>query len=99
MSNSSRPMGTLEWPLLVTFLIPVSAILPGIFFLDEALSIGQIAGMTLIGPGLLAIDGRLVLTYRLKIVQVKTIRRVKPSMAEQYRIREVSRDSNRRFHI
>ena len=41
-------MGTLEWPLLVTFVIPVSAIFPGTFFLDEALSIGQIAGMTLI---------------------------------------------------
>ncbi len=44
MRNSSPPMGTLEWALLVTFLIPVSAILLGTFFLDEALSIGQIEG-------------------------------------------------------
>lgn len=45
--------------LLVTFLIPVSAILLGIAFLDETLLPRHIAGMALIGGGLAAIDGRL----------------------------------------
>lgn len=44
--------------LLVTFLIPVSAILLGSLFLDETLGRRQFAGMALIGLGLLAIDGR-----------------------------------------
>lgn len=44
--------------LLVTFLIPVSAILLGTAFLDEALQGKHIAGMALIGLGLAAIDGR-----------------------------------------
>ena len=44
--------------LLVTFLIPVSAILLGTLFLGEALTGRQIAGMALIGLGLAAIDGR-----------------------------------------
>ena len=44
--------------LLVTFLIPVSAILLGILFLDEALLARHVAGMALIGLGLAAIDGR-----------------------------------------
>ena len=43
---------------LVTFLIPVSAILLGILFLDEALLAQHVAGMALIGLGLAAIDGR-----------------------------------------
>ena len=46
--------------LLVTFLIPVSAILLGTLVLDEALLPRQIAGMALIGLGLAAIDGRLL---------------------------------------
>ena len=45
--------------LLVTFLIPVSAILLGTLFLNEDLSPRQVAGMALIGLGLAAIDGRL----------------------------------------
>lgn len=45
--------------LLVTFLIPVSAILLGIIVLGEALAMTHIAGMALIGLGLSAIDGRL----------------------------------------
>lgn len=45
--------------LLVTFLIPVSAILLGILFLGEALQAKHVVGMTLIGAGLAAIDGRL----------------------------------------
>ena len=44
--------------LLVTFLIPVSAILLGVGILGEHLTPGQIAGMALIGLGLAAIDGR-----------------------------------------
>lgn len=45
--------------LLVTFLIPISAILLGTAFLSEALLPRQIAGMALIGLGLSLIDGRL----------------------------------------
>lgn len=45
--------------LLVTFLIPVSAILLGTAFLGEALSLRHFGGMALIGAGLAAIDGRL----------------------------------------
>lgn len=44
--------------MLVTFLIPVSAILPGILFLGETLLARHFAGMALIGTGLAAIDGR-----------------------------------------
>lgn len=43
---------------LVTLLVPVFAILLGAVFLGERLDAGQIAGMVLIGSGLLAIDGR-----------------------------------------
>ncbi|WP_262313411.1 DMT family transporter [Acidiphilium sp. AL] len=45
--------------LLVTFLIPVSAILLGSFVLGEALLIREFAGMAMIGGGLAFIDGRL----------------------------------------
>lgn len=44
--------------LLVTFLIPVSAILLGIILLDEQLDLRQLAGMAGIALGLAAIDGR-----------------------------------------
>jgi drug/metabolite transporter (DMT)-like permease len=44
--------------LLVTFLIPVSAILLGIVFLSETLQVRHLAGMAMIGIGLAAIDGR-----------------------------------------
>jgi drug/metabolite transporter (DMT)-like permease len=44
--------------MLVTFLIPVSAILLGVSFLGEVLEPGQVAGMIMIGLGLAAIDGR-----------------------------------------
>jgi drug/metabolite transporter (DMT)-like permease len=44
---------------LVTFLIPVSAILLGILFLGETLQLRHIIGMLMIGAGLAAIDGRL----------------------------------------
>jgi len=44
--------------LLVTFLIPVSAILLGVFFLHETLLPKHFLGMAMIGLGLAAIDGR-----------------------------------------
>ncbi|MFZ5651177.1 MAG: DMT family transporter [Bacillota bacterium] len=45
--------------LLVTFLIPVSALLLGTTLLDERLQLHHISGMALITLGLAAIDGRL----------------------------------------
>ena len=44
--------------LLVTFLIPVSALILGIAFLGETLTAHHLLGMALIGLGLAAIDGR-----------------------------------------
>jgi len=46
--------------LLVTFLVPVSAILLGVMVLSEQLTAAQIAGMGLIALGLAAIDGRVL---------------------------------------
>lgn len=45
--------------LLVTFLVPLAAILLGAFALDEALAPHHMAGMAFIGAGLIANDGRL----------------------------------------
>lgn len=45
--------------LLVTFLVPVSAILLGVTVLEEDLLARHFAGMVLVGLGLSAIDGRL----------------------------------------
>lgn len=45
--------------LLVTFLLPVSALLLGTLVLGEAIEARSLAGMALIGAGLAAIDGRL----------------------------------------
>jgi drug/metabolite transporter (DMT)-like permease len=45
--------------LLVTFLIPVSALFLGVMLLGEAVTPSAIGGMLLIGLGLAAIDGRL----------------------------------------
>ncbi len=45
---------------LVTFLIPVSAILLGVLVLGETLAVRHVAGMALIGAGLILIDGRLL---------------------------------------
>ncbi len=50
--------------LLVTFLIPVSAILLGVAFLGEQLASKDIVGMILIFFGLFAIDGRLFLLLK-----------------------------------
>ncbi len=58
--------------LLVTFLIPVSALLLGTTVLGERLSAGQLAGMALIGLGLAAIDGRpFARLLRAQAVQVR----------------------------
>jgi drug/metabolite transporter (DMT)-like permease len=46
--------------LLVTFLIPITAILLGALFLHERLEPRHFAGMVLIAAGLAAIDGRLL---------------------------------------
>ncbi len=45
--------------MLVTFLVPISAVLLGIGFLNEALEARHLFGMALIGTGLVAIDGRM----------------------------------------
>jgi len=45
---------------LVTLVVPVSAALLGILFLGERLDVLELAGMALIGLGLLTIDGRLL---------------------------------------
>lgn len=50
--------------ILVTFLIPPSAILLGILVLGERLAPQHVAGVILIGAGLAAIDGRLVRRLR-----------------------------------
>lgn len=50
--------------LLVTFLIPVSAIVLGAGFLGERLAAQHLAGMALIGLGLATIDGRLLRLVR-----------------------------------
>ena len=52
--------------LLVTFLIPISAIVLGVVFLGEHLQAESLIGFGLIGCGLVAIDGRLLrrLTWR-----------------------------------
>lgn len=49
---------------LVTFLIPVSALLLGVFVLNERLNWHTFAGMALIFVGLIAIDGRLFSKFR-----------------------------------
>lgn len=52
--------------LLVTFLVPISAIFLGIFFLDEVLKTKHIIGMALIGFGLAILDGRPIKLLKLK---------------------------------
>ncbi len=50
--------------LIVTFLVPVSAIILGIAFLNETLEVKHMIGMALIGLGLVFIDGRLLRSFR-----------------------------------
>ncbi len=51
---------------LVTFLIPVSAILLGVLILGETLAVRHMVGMALIGAGLILIDGRLIAALSLR---------------------------------
>jgi drug/metabolite transporter (DMT)-like permease len=44
---------------LVTLIVPASAILLGVIFLNERLEAFEVVGMALIGLGLITIDGRL----------------------------------------
>lgn len=50
--------------MLVTFLIPVSAILLGTFVLGERLELRHFLGMAMIAAGLVAVDGRLIARTR-----------------------------------
>ncbi len=45
---------------LVTLVVPVGAILLGFVFLGERLELFEVAGMILIGLGLVTIDGRIL---------------------------------------
>ena len=53
--------------LLVTFLVPVSALALGMAFLGERLEPAQLAGMALIGLGLAAIDGRIASAIKRRV--------------------------------
>jgi drug/metabolite transporter (DMT)-like permease len=50
--------------LLVTFLVPVSAIILGALVLHERLHANHFLGMVLIGLGLACIDGRIFAIFR-----------------------------------
>ena len=50
--------------LLVTLIIPVSALLLSRVFFSETITLDDLTGMILIGAGLLAIDGRLLRRFR-----------------------------------
>ena len=50
--------------LVVTLLIPVSAIILGVFLLDESLEPQHLSGMAVISLGLLIMDGRLLQFFR-----------------------------------
>ena len=50
--------------LLVTLLIPVSAIILGVFLLDESLEPQHLSGMAVISLGLMIMDGRLLQFFR-----------------------------------
>jgi drug/metabolite transporter (DMT)-like permease len=69
--------------LLVTFLIPISAILLGSTILGEKLDLKHFVGMGLIGLGLAAIDGRLLnfLRRRLSAQPTRAPLAPKPSLA------------------
>jgi drug/metabolite transporter (DMT)-like permease len=57
-------VGLASMILLVTFLIPVSAIFLGVMVLGERPGWNAFGGMALIFMGLMAIDGRLVKRFR-----------------------------------
>jgi drug/metabolite transporter (DMT)-like permease len=58
--------------LLVTFLIPVSALILSIVVLHEKIEVGQFVGMGLIGCGLAFIDGRILQKLRLSFQQASS---------------------------
>jgi drug/metabolite transporter (DMT)-like permease len=60
--------------LLVTFLIPVSAIILGVTILGEVLAPSHFLGMTLIALGLAAIDGRLIRMLKRRVRAVGAAR-------------------------
>jgi drug/metabolite transporter (DMT)-like permease len=68
--------------LLVTFLIPISAIVLGSFLLGEHLAPRHYVGMALIGCGLAAIDGRLLKRTRprLPTPDVRRLARGQPQL-------------------
>ena len=55
-----RNKGISSLILLVTFLVPISAIILGNLYLGERLSLNAYIGMGIIFIGLIAIDGRLL---------------------------------------
>jgi drug/metabolite transporter (DMT)-like permease len=55
--------------LLVTLIIPASALVMGWLLLDETIGVADVVGMALIGSGLLAIDGRIPRRVRSLVVQ------------------------------
>jgi drug/metabolite transporter (DMT)-like permease len=59
--------------MLVTLLIPVTAILLGVLVLGETISAREVAGALVIGSALLLIDGRVLHLWR------RWVRRVRPS--------------------
>ena len=52
---------------LVTLIVPPSAILLGVAFLDERMTLEALAGLLLIAFGLLTIDGRLITFLKKKV--------------------------------
>jgi drug/metabolite transporter (DMT)-like permease len=65
--------------LLVTLLLPISALLLGAAFLGETISAQAVAGLALIGSGLASIDGRVPAAIRKSLIQI--IGRSKPAAA------------------
>ncbi|MDF2687491.1 MAG: transporter permease [Microvirga sp.] len=63
---------------LVTFLIPVSAILLGVLILGETLAVRHIIGMALIGAGLILIDGRAISALNARFTASASGRKVVP---------------------
>ncbi|MCY4218133.1 MAG: DMT family transporter, partial [Gammaproteobacteria bacterium] len=56
--------------MLVTLLIPISALMLGNLFLNEPLHIHELVGAAIIGLGLLVIDGRLPRIVRSRIIRL-----------------------------
>ena len=55
--------------MLVTLIIPVSALWLSWLFFSESITLDNLVGMILIGAGLLAIDGRLLRRFRSAVMQ------------------------------